>query len=125
MVKMVDAFLGSGVSPDAVGEMVLRGVRENALYIHTDRIMEAPIQARTKARSRCRRSPGRASARPGAATALDSASPDQRRRDGDRARDDAHQHPVGEQPRGQALGVVGVARLDRADHADAAHVGDS
>jgi NAD(P)-dependent dehydrogenase (short-subunit alcohol dehydrogenase family) len=48
-VKMVDAFLGSGVSPDAVGEMVLRGVRENALYIHTDRIMEEPIRARAKA----------------------------------------------------------------------------
>ena len=49
MIKVVDGFLGAGVSPDAVGEMVLRGVRENALYIHTDRIMEAPIQARAKA----------------------------------------------------------------------------
>ena len=49
MVEVVDAFLNSGASPDAVGEMVLRAVRENALYIHTDRIMEAPIQARTKA----------------------------------------------------------------------------
>jgi NAD(P)-dependent dehydrogenase (short-subunit alcohol dehydrogenase family) len=48
-IEVVDAFLKSGVSPDAVGEMVLRGVRENALYIHTDRIMEAPIAARTKA----------------------------------------------------------------------------
>ena len=49
MVKMVDGFLGAGVSPDAVGEMVLRGVRDNALYIHTDRIMEQAIQARAKA----------------------------------------------------------------------------
>jgi NAD(P)-dependent dehydrogenase (short-subunit alcohol dehydrogenase family) len=49
MVQAVDAFLNSGVTPDAVGEMVLRAVRENALYIHTDRIMELPIQARTKA----------------------------------------------------------------------------
>jgi hypothetical protein len=49
MVEAVDTFLNSGASPDAVGEMVLRAVRENALYIHTDRIMELPIQARTKA----------------------------------------------------------------------------
>ena len=49
MVATVDAFLNAGVAPDAVGEMVLRGVLDNALYIHTDRIMEAPIQARTRA----------------------------------------------------------------------------
>jgi short-subunit dehydrogenase len=49
MVQTVDAFLNAGATPDAVGEMVLRAVRENALYIHTDRIMELPIQARTKA----------------------------------------------------------------------------
>lgn len=49
VVEAVDAFLGAGASPDAVGEMVLRAVREDALYIHTDRIMEAPIAARTKA----------------------------------------------------------------------------
>jgi NAD(P)-dependent dehydrogenase (short-subunit alcohol dehydrogenase family) len=49
MIEAIDAFLKSGPSPDSVGEMVLRAVRENALYIHTDRIMEAPIQARTKA----------------------------------------------------------------------------
>jgi|SRR6516225_475827 NAD(P)-dependent dehydrogenase (short-subunit alcohol dehydrogenase family) len=48
MVAMVDAFLGSGVSPDAVGEMVLRGVREGALYIHTDRIVETALRARTQ-----------------------------------------------------------------------------
>ncbi len=37
------------VSPDAVGEMVLAAVRENRLYVHTDRMMYAAIQARTKA----------------------------------------------------------------------------
>lgn len=43
------ASLQKGVSPDAVGEMVLKGVRENALYIHTDRVMERAIEERTKA----------------------------------------------------------------------------
>ncbi len=38
-----------GVSINDVGEMVLKGVRENALYIYTDRIMEEPIKARTHA----------------------------------------------------------------------------
>ena len=49
MVAMVDAFLNAGVAPDVVGEMVLRGVSDNALYIHTDRIVERPLQARTQA----------------------------------------------------------------------------
>ncbi|HTO46991.1 MAG TPA: SDR family NAD(P)-dependent oxidoreductase [Burkholderiales bacterium] len=49
MVAAVDAFLNAGVAPDAVGEMVLRGVRDGALYIHTDRIVEAALQARTRA----------------------------------------------------------------------------
>lgn len=43
------AFLEQGVHPDAVGEMVLRAVREDALYIHTDRMMIPGIEARTKA----------------------------------------------------------------------------
>lgn len=42
-------WLKHGVGIDAVGEMVLKAVRENRLYIHTDRIMEEPIKARTKA----------------------------------------------------------------------------
>ena len=50
MVAMVDAFLNAGVPPDAVGEMVLRGVRDDALYIHTDRIMESLCR---RARRRC------------------------------------------------------------------------
>jgi short-subunit dehydrogenase len=42
-------FLEAGVSPDAVGEMVLKAVHENALYIYTDRMMGPLIEARTKA----------------------------------------------------------------------------
>lgn len=38
-----------GKSIDQVGEMVLKAVQENGLYIHTDRFMEEPIKARTKA----------------------------------------------------------------------------
>jgi NAD(P)-dependent dehydrogenase (short-subunit alcohol dehydrogenase family) len=38
-----------GVSINDVGEMVLKGVRENALYIHTDRTLEEMIKARTQA----------------------------------------------------------------------------
>lgn len=41
--------LQQGVSIDAVGEMVLKAVLNNNLYIHTDRFMEEPIKARTKA----------------------------------------------------------------------------
>lgn len=42
-------FLEGGVSPDAVGEMVLRAVQDNGLYIHTDRMVMAGIEARAKA----------------------------------------------------------------------------
>jgi len=42
-------LLQQGVGIDDVGEMVLKGVRENALYIFTDRVMEEPIKSRTKA----------------------------------------------------------------------------
>ncbi len=42
-------FLEGGVSPDAVGGMVLKAVRDNALYIHTDRMVMGMIEARTKA----------------------------------------------------------------------------
>jgi NAD(P)-dependent dehydrogenase (short-subunit alcohol dehydrogenase family) len=38
-----------GASIDKVGNMVLKAVQENRLYIHTDRIMEEPIKVRTKA----------------------------------------------------------------------------
>ncbi len=47
--EMINQALQRGTSADAVGEMVLKAVRENSLYIHTDRIMEEPIKARTRA----------------------------------------------------------------------------
>lgn len=43
------AMLAQGVGIDAVGEMVLKAVRENSLYIHTDRMIEAAVVARTQA----------------------------------------------------------------------------
>ena len=42
-------WLANGVPPDAVGEMVLDAVINNRLYIHTDRVMYAGIEARTRA----------------------------------------------------------------------------
>lgn len=38
-----------GKSIDEVGRMVLTAIQDNGLYIHTDRVMEEPIKARTKA----------------------------------------------------------------------------
>jgi len=40
------AALSSGVSPDAVGDMVLDGMAGNRLYIHTDRSLEDAIRRR-------------------------------------------------------------------------------
>lgn len=48
-IAIMTEALKQGVGIDDVGEMVLKAVRENSLYIHTDRVMEAPIKARTKA----------------------------------------------------------------------------
>jgi len=42
-------LLTMGVSVDKVGEIVLQAVQDNSLYIHTDRIIEAPFKSRTKA----------------------------------------------------------------------------
>jgi len=42
-------WLQQGASIDDVGEMVLKAVRENSLYIHTDRAVERLIKDRTKA----------------------------------------------------------------------------
>lgn len=42
-------WLAHGVPPDAVGQMVLDAVLANRLYIHTDRVMYAGIEARTRA----------------------------------------------------------------------------
>jgi NAD(P)-dependent dehydrogenase (short-subunit alcohol dehydrogenase family) len=49
ITEQVTAQLAHGVTPDEVGEMVLAAVKENRLYIHTDRVMEKYIKARTKA----------------------------------------------------------------------------
>ncbi len=42
-------LLKQGTSIDAVGAMVLEAIRTNRLYIHTDRLMEEAIKARTQA----------------------------------------------------------------------------
>lgn len=42
-------MLDAGVSPDAVGEMVLDAVRADRLYIYTDRSMIPLIEARCAA----------------------------------------------------------------------------
>jgi NAD(P)-dependent dehydrogenase (short-subunit alcohol dehydrogenase family) len=47
--KTITAWLARGVSPDAVGRMVLDAVLANRLYVHTDRIMAGAIEARTRA----------------------------------------------------------------------------
>ena len=49
ITDQVTAMLARGVTPDEVGEMVLAAVKENRLYVHTDRVMEKYIIARTKA----------------------------------------------------------------------------
>ncbi len=42
-------WLTKGVAPDAVGRMVLEAMLENRRYVHTDRKMITPIEARTRA----------------------------------------------------------------------------
>ncbi|TDD14095.1 SDR family NAD(P)-dependent oxidoreductase [Nonomuraea diastatica] len=37
-----------GLSPDVVGEQVLRAVQENRLYVHPDRMLAGPIHERTR-----------------------------------------------------------------------------
>lgn len=43
------AMLANGVQPDQVGEMVLAGIRENRLYVHTDRGAAERIAIRSAA----------------------------------------------------------------------------
>ncbi|MEU6718395.1 SDR family NAD(P)-dependent oxidoreductase [Nonomuraea sp. NPDC046802] len=38
-----------GLSPDVVGEQVVQSVRENRLYVHTDRMLAGPIEQRSRA----------------------------------------------------------------------------
>ena len=45
----MERWLQEGVSADAVGDMVLDGVRGARLYVHTDRVMEDAIRARCAA----------------------------------------------------------------------------
>ncbi len=42
-------ILANGVRPDAVGDMVTAAIRENRLYVHTDRTSIGPITARSEA----------------------------------------------------------------------------
>lgn len=46
---MLTQVLGQSIDIDAVGAMVLKAVQDNRLYIHTDRMMEQLIEARTRA----------------------------------------------------------------------------
>jgi len=48
LTAMANQILQAGTPPDDVGRMVLAGVKENRLYIHTDRIMEGLIGQRTR-----------------------------------------------------------------------------
>lgn len=41
--------LANGVSPDAVGEMVLAAIEANRPYVHTDRVSAEPVKLRAKA----------------------------------------------------------------------------
>lgn len=45
----ITKWLEQGVSPEAVGDMVLDGVLNQRMYVHTDRIMAGAIAARCKA----------------------------------------------------------------------------
>jgi NAD(P)-dependent dehydrogenase (short-subunit alcohol dehydrogenase family) len=49
VMVQVNAFLAAGADPLEVGEMVLAAIKENRLYIHTDRIMAGAIAARARA----------------------------------------------------------------------------
>ena len=48
-VRRMTSWLARGVQPDDVGQMVLKAVEANRLYIHTDRAVCALIEARTRA----------------------------------------------------------------------------
>lgn len=48
-IEQTTQWLQTGKSPDDVGRMVLQAIRDNSLYIHTDRIVAGLIQSRTKA----------------------------------------------------------------------------
>ncbi len=47
--RQMSTLLAQGASPDEVGRLVLGAVRDNRLYVHTDRSAVADIQARSQA----------------------------------------------------------------------------
>lgn len=47
--ETMSRWLQQGVSPDAVGDMVLDGIGRDLLYVHTDRVMVEAIEARCQA----------------------------------------------------------------------------
>ncbi|MDX3899305.1 MAG: SDR family NAD(P)-dependent oxidoreductase [Sphingobium sp.] len=49
LTAQLSEVLKLGADPKDVGAMVLKAVQENSLYIHTDRMMEDMIKARTQA----------------------------------------------------------------------------
>lgn len=48
-LAMMQSYLEQGVPPDEVGQMVVDAVRNNRLYLHTDRTMHDHIVTRSKA----------------------------------------------------------------------------
>jgi NAD(P)-dependent dehydrogenase (short-subunit alcohol dehydrogenase family) len=48
IAAMEEALQRYGLSPDVVGEQVLDGVREDRLYVQTDRMLAGPIEERTR-----------------------------------------------------------------------------
>lgn len=46
--RTADWLKRKGTPPDAVGHMVVDGIKSNALYIHTDRAVEEGVQRRTE-----------------------------------------------------------------------------
>lgn len=46
--RTADWLKREGTPPDAVGWMVVNGIKSNALYIHTDRAVEEGVQKRTR-----------------------------------------------------------------------------
>jgi NAD(P)-dependent dehydrogenase (short-subunit alcohol dehydrogenase family) len=46
--KTDDWIKRKGTPPDEVGWMVVNGIKANAAYIHTDRVVEEGIQKRTR-----------------------------------------------------------------------------
>lgn len=48
-VEEISQYLAMGTAPDAVGDMVRNAIRENRLYVHTDRLAMEMIMERSRA----------------------------------------------------------------------------